>query len=170
MAAETRGRGAGDFLVRFLASGGFVSYIPARLTGFKKYTGSGLAGTVVALALAPFLPQNPLAYAAFCAAFLPFSVWIAGLAAESYGVHDDPRIVIDEIIGYWLALAFIERTVFNMAAAFVLFRVLDTLKPWPIRVLDRKVGGGFGIIIDDVLAGAEANLLTRLAALAFLKI
>lgn len=159
---------AGNFLIRFLASGGFVSYIPARLTGFKKFTGSGLAGTLLALALVPFLPEDRTGFAVFCLAFLPFSVWIAGLASAVYATHDDPRIVIDEVIGYWTALMFLERTPFNLAAAFVLFRALDTLKPWPIKKLEASVGGGFGIIIDDVLAGAEANLLTRLAAKIFL--
>jgi len=159
---------AKDFIFRFLASGGFVSYIPAKLTGFKKFTGSGMAGTLVALALAPFLPADKTHYALFCLAFLPFSVWVAGRASESYGTHDDPRIVIDEIIGYWIALLFLERTVFNLAAAFVLFRALDTLKPWPIKKLETSFRGGFGIIMDDVLAGAEANLLARLAALIFL--
>jgi phosphatidylglycerophosphatase A len=154
-----------DFLVRFLASGGFVSYIPARLTGFKKFTGSGMAGTLVALLLVPFLPEDRTLFAVFCLAFLPFSVWIAGLASASYGTHDDPRIVIDEVIGYWTALLFLERTPFNLAAAFVFFRALDTLKPWPIKKLETSVRGGFGIIIDDVLAGIEANLLTRLASL-----
>lgn len=156
---------AKDFLVRFLASGGFVSYIPARLTGFKKFTGSGMAGTLLALLLVPFLPEDPAAFAALCLAFLPFSVWIAGLASASYGTHDDPRIVIDEVIGYWTALLFLERTPFNIAAAFIFFRALDTLKPWPIKKLETSVRGGFGIIIDDVLAGLEANLLTRLASL-----
>ncbi|MBI4351519.1 MAG: phosphatidylglycerophosphatase A [Elusimicrobia bacterium] len=153
-----------DLAIRFLASGGFISYVPAKITGFRKFTGSGLAGTLVALALAPFLPENRAAYALFCLAFLPFSVWIADLASKSYGTHDDPRIVIDEIIGYWLALLFLDRSPFNLAAAFIFFRALDTLKPWPINKLETSVRGGFGIIIDDALAGLEANLLTRLAA------
>jgi len=156
------------FLIRFLASGGFISYVPARLTGFKKFTGSGMAGTLLALALVPFLPEGRTSFALFCLIFLPFSVWIADLASKSYGTHDDPRIVIDEMIGYWTALLFIDRTPFNLAAAFIIFRALDTLKPWPINKLEAGVPGGFGIIIDDVLAGAEANLLTRLAVLVFL--
>jgi phosphatidylglycerophosphatase A len=159
---------ARDFIFRFLASGAFVSYIPAKLTGFKKFTGSGMAGTLLALALAPFLPEDRTAYALFCLAFLPFSIWVAGRASDSFGTHDDPRIVIDEIIGYWIALLFMERTLFNMGAAFVLFRALDTLKPWPIKKLETSFCGGFGIIMDDVLAGAEANLLTRLAVLILL--
>ena len=156
-----------DFGARFLASGGFVSYIPARLTGFKKFTGSGMAGTLLALALVPFLPEGG-SFALFCLAFLPFSVWIASLASRSYGTHDDPRIVIDEIIGFWTAILFLPRTPFHLAAAFIFFRALDTLKPWPIKRLETTFSGGFGIIVDDLLAGAEANLLARLAALIFL--
>ncbi len=157
-----------DFAVKFLASGAFVSYLPARLTRFRKFTGSGFAGTVLAVALVPLLPSDPAVFAAFCLAFLPFSVWIAGLASDLYATHDDPRIVIDEIIGYWTALLFLPRTGFHLAAAFVLFRALDTLKPWPIKRLETSVAGGFGIIIDDVLAGLEANLLVRLAAKLFI--
>lgn len=154
---------ARDFAFRFLASGGFVSYIPARLTGFKKFTGSGFAGTLLALAVTPFLPEGR-AFALFCLAFLPFSVWVAGRASESYGTHDDPRIVIDEVIGYWTAVLFLDRTLFNLLAAFVAFRALDTLKPWPIKRLETSFRGGFGIIIDDVAAGIGANILARLAA------
>jgi phosphatidylglycerophosphatase A len=157
-----------EMAARFLASGFFISYLPAKLTGNKKFTGAGLAGTALALALLPLLPEDPALFAAFCLAFLPFSVWIADLASASYATHDDPRIVIDEVIGYWTAILFMRRTPFNLAAAFVLFRALDTLKPWPIKKLETAVAGGFGIIIDDVLAGAEANLLARLAARIFL--
>ena len=157
-----------DFLVRFLASGGFISYIPAALTGFKKFTGSGLAGTFLALLLTPLLPENRIVFALLLLAFLPFSIWIAGLAERSYGVHDDPRIVIDEMAGYCVSILFMDRTPFNLAAAFILFRALDTLKPWPIKKLETSLSGGFGIIMDDVLAGAEANLLTRLVAMAVL--
>lgn len=156
-----------DFIFRFLASGGFISYIPARITGFKKFTGSGMAGSLLALALVPFLPEGK-SFAVFCLLFLPFSVWIAARASASYGTHDDPRIVIDEVIGLWTALLFLDRTPFNLAAAFIFFRALDTLKPWPIKKLETSFPGGFGIIMDDVLAGAEANLLARLAVLVFL--
>jgi len=157
-----------DFFIRFLASGGFISYIPAALTGFKKFTGSGLAGTFLALLLTPLLPEGRCTFALFLLAFIPFSIWIAGLAERSFGVHDDPRIVIDEMAGYWTAILFMDRTPFNLIAAFILFRALDTLKPWPIKKLETSLSGGFGIIMDDVLAGAEANLLTRLAVMIFL--
>lgn len=152
-----------DFALRFLASGAFISYIPARLTGFKKFTGSGLAGTALALLLVPLMPEGRTAFTLFLAAFVPFSVWVAGEAEKSYATHDDPRIVIDEIAGYWTAILWLPRDPFNLACAFVLFRALDSLKPWPIRKLE-AAGGGFGIIMDDVAAGVLANLLTRLAA------
>lgn len=157
-----------DFLIKFLASGGFISHLPARLTGYKKFTGSGFAGTLVALALAPFMPENKWFFAALLAAFLPFSVWIAGRAEKLYGNHDDPRIVIDEIAGYWTAILFMDRTLFNLGAAFVFFRLLDTFKPWPIKSMETRFSGGFAIIVDDVLAGAEANVLTLLAASLYL--
>ena len=157
-----------DTVIRFLASGGFVSYIPARLTGFKKFTGSGFAGTSLALLLSPLLPDDKAFFGFFLMACLPPAVWIAGRAERSYAVHDDPRIVIDEIIGYWTAILFLDRTPFNLACSFILFRALDTLKPWPIKKLEASPGGGFGIIIDDVVAGLEANLLTRLGGVLFL--
>jgi phosphatidylglycerophosphatase A len=152
-----------DFAVRFLASGAFVSYIPARLTGFKKFTGSGLAGTALALLLTPLLPSGRVPFALFALAFLPFSVWIASLAEKSFASHDDPRIVIDEIIGYWTALLFLDLTPASLLAAFVFFRAFDSLKPWPIKKLETSLPGGFGIIMDDVAAGVMANICTRLA-------
>jgi phosphatidylglycerophosphatase A len=150
---------------RFLASGFYISYIPAALTGFKKFTGSGLFGTALGLLLVPLLPAENLSFLLFLILFFFFAVWAAGVAETSYGVHDDPRIVIDEILGYWVAVAFLEKTLFNLAAAFIFFRILDTLKPWPIRKIDRMAGGGFGIIVDDVLAAVAANLLVRVLTL-----
>ncbi|MCX5785811.1 MAG: phosphatidylglycerophosphatase A [Elusimicrobia bacterium] len=146
---------------RFLASGFYISYIPAALTGFRKFTGSGLFGTALGLLLVPLLPAENRDFLLFLTLFFFFAVWVAGLAEASFGVHDDPRIVIDEILGYWVAVAFLDKTIFNLAAAFVLFRILDTLKPWPIKKIDQTVGGGFGIIIDDVLAAVAANLMVR---------
>ncbi|MBU2574377.1 MAG: phosphatidylglycerophosphatase A [Elusimicrobia bacterium] len=148
-------------ITEFLATGFFISYIPAKLTGFKKFTGAGLFGTALALSLVPFLPKSGLNYAVFLAVFLFFSIKVAGSAAALYGTHDDPRIVIDEMIGYWVAVAFMEKTIFSLTSAFIFFRIIDTLKPWPIKKLEHNMTGGFGIIFDDVLAGVEANILTR---------
>lgn len=152
-------------LTEFLATGFFISYIPARLTGFRKFTGAGLFGTALALLFVPFLPDSGPWYGAFLAASIAVSVKVAGDASALYGTHDDPRIVIDEVVGYWTAVAFMEKTIFNLTSAFIFFRIIDTLKPWPIKKLERGMPGGYGIIFDDVLAGIEANVLTRVLVL-----
>jgi len=67
--------------------------------------------------------------------------------------------VVDEIVGQWLA--FLPVANFDLlwfVTAFALFRLFDVLKPWPIRVLDRRIKGGFGVMLDDVLAGIFAAL------------
>jgi len=149
-------------LIEFLATGFFISLIPERLTGFRKFTGAGFMGTALAFLMLPLLPAGYTAYGVFLAIFIIFSVKVADRASRIYGTHDDPRIVIDEIAGYWIAAAFMERTIFSLTTAFIFFRILDTLKPWPIKKLEQNLAGGFGIVFDDALAGLEANLLTRL--------
>ncbi|HBB68323.1 MAG: hypothetical protein A2X28_01600 [Elusimicrobia bacterium GWA2_56_46] len=151
-----------DKLVEFLATGFYISLIPGKLTGFRKFTGAGFMGTALAVLLTPFLPESGPACGVFLAAFFFLSVRTAGRASRLYGTHDDPRIVIDEVLGYWIAVAFMERTIFSLTSAFIFFRILDTLKPWPIKKLETNLAGGFGIVFDDALAGIEANLLTRL--------
>jgi len=151
-----------DVFAVFMATGFFISLIPKKLTGFKKFTGAGFLGTILAFLLTPFLPEGNLAYGIFLAAFFFFSVKTADAASRIYGTHDDPRIVIDEVAGYWIATAFMERTIFSLTSAFVFFRILDTLKPWPIKKLEKEIAGGLGIVCDDALAGLEANLFTRL--------
>ncbi|MCK5582777.1 MAG: phosphatidylglycerophosphatase A, partial [Elusimicrobiales bacterium] len=94
-----------------------------------------------------------------------FSIWTAQRTSDTYKTKDDPRIVIDEILGYWIAIAFLPRTMPFLLAAFILFRALDTLKPWPINFFEKKFSGGFGIIVDDVVAAIEVNLIIRLAIL-----
>jgi len=79
-------------------------------------------------------------------------VQLCGHVSRKLGVHDHGGIVWDEMVGYWLAAAFVPLHWPWLLAAFLLFRVFDILKPWPIRQLDKKVSGGFGIMIDDVVA------------------
>jgi phosphatidylglycerophosphatase A len=79
-------------------------------------------------------------------------VGLCGHVSRKLGVHDHGGIVWDEMVGYWLAAAFVPLQWPWLLAAFVLFRIFDIFKPWPIRQLDEKVSGGFGIMIDDVVA------------------
>jgi phosphatidylglycerophosphatase A len=83
-----------------------------------------------------------------------------------YDVGDDPAIVIDEFVGLWLALLAVPRAWLPAVGGFLLFRLFDIWKPWPVRVADRRVPGALGVMLDDVLAGAMALLVLQLALLA----
>lgn len=90
-------------------------------------------------------------------AALLFAVGWRAADAELPGDDSDPGwIVVDEVVGMWITLAAIPLGVFWIAAAFGLFRLFDIVKPWPVSVADRNVGGGLGVMLDDVLAGVYA--------------
>ncbi|MEQ9348822.1 MAG: phosphatidylglycerophosphatase A [Thalassospira sp.] len=91
-------------------------------------------------------------------------VWAAHQYSYLLGIHDAGEIVIDEVVGQWMCLMVIPLgagwiDIIWLLAAFIAFRFFDILKPWPIRWVDRRVGGGFGIMFDDVLAGAFAMIV-----------
>ena len=91
------------------------------------------------------------------AAVVAVGVWICGASARRLGVHDHPGIVLDEVAGLLLtALAVPEKSFFWFSLAFVLFRIFDILKPWPIRDVDHRLGGGTGIMLDDLMAAVYA--------------
>ncbi len=92
-------------------------------------------------------------------AIVAAGVWLCGESARRLGVHDHGGIVWDEIAGMYLVLFFAPSTVYGWIAAFVLFRVMDIVKPWPIRDLDHSIGGGLGIMLDDLAAALYAALL-----------
>jgi phosphatidylglycerophosphatase A len=89
-------------------------------------------------------------------------VWICGESARRIGVHDHGGIVWDEIAGMYLTLFVVPVSVTGFVVAFVLFRVMDIVKPWPIRDLDHRIHGGLGIMLDDLLAALYAALLLAL--------
>ena len=93
------------------------------------------------------------------AAAFVFGVWLCGLSARKIGVHDHGGIVWDEIVGMYLTLLAAPPGAVGWLAAFVLFRVFDILKPWPIRDLDHRLRGGLGIMLDDLVAALYAALL-----------
>lgn len=92
-------------------------------------------------------------------------IWICGKCADDIGVHDHPAIVWDEFAGFLITMLFIEPTIINVIVGFALFRFFDIVKPWPIGYLDRKVRGGFGIMLDDVIAGLFALAVLHLIQL-----
>jgi phosphatidylglycerophosphatase A len=124
----------------------------------------GTAGTLVAIPLYLAVADlSLLHYSLFVAITALLGIWICGMASGQLQVHDHPGIVWDEFVGYWITLWAVPVDWVWMLAGFVVFRILDIAKPWPIGHLDRKVGGGFGIMIDDVLAGVMACATLHLA-------
>jgi len=114
----------------------------------------GTTGTLVAIPFAIAMKTMPAA-GFWVVLLLMFFVGIeiCTRVSRNLGVHDHGGIVWDEIVGYCLSIAFVPLQWQWFLAAFLLFRFFDIYKPWPIRQLDRKVSGGLGIMIDDVVAG-----------------
>lgn len=89
-------------------------------------------------------------------------VWICQQASLATGFHDHGGIVWDEIVGYLVAVFLIPFSWTALVLAFVLFRLFDIIKPWPISWVDKHVSGGFGIMIDDILAGVASCIVLHL--------
>ncbi len=139
----------------FLSPGNFLAF------GF----GAGLApiapGTFGTLAAIPFfLLLNSLGPFFYLAALLVSFIAGVGLcarAAESLNAHDHPGIVWDEMVGLWVALFLLPFSWSALLLGFILFRLFDIAKPWPIYLIDRRLGGGMGIMLDDIVAGIFTN-------------
>jgi phosphatidylglycerophosphatase A len=120
----------------------------------------GTAGTLLAVPFAYALKTlDPTLMWLLLAGMFLLGVWVCGMASRKLGVHDHGGIVFDEMLGYWLTVALVPTGWMWMAAGFLLFRFFDIVKPWPIRLLDQTVPGGFGIMLDDVLAAGYAMLI-----------
>jgi phosphatidylglycerophosphatase A len=144
-------------LVIVLATAGGVGYAPIA---------SGTVGSLVALPLVPWLARVrdgswPLALAIFVAIVL-VAIWAAGRAEIVFGGKDHSRIVIDEVAGMATAALFAPATWTAAVLAFFTFRLFDVLKPFPADAIDRHGRGGFGVVGDDLVAGAYAGLVTRI--------
>lgn len=143
----------------------FLLAHPAHFLAFG--LGSGLApvapGTFGTLAALPFWYLIGgmgfyLQLAVIGFAFL-LGIWFCDVASKNLGVHDHGGIVWDEFVGVWITLVFVPFNWLNLLVGFSLFRFFDVIKPWPIKWFDSKVHGGFGIMIDDVIAGLFAGVV-----------
>jgi phosphatidylglycerophosphatase A len=153
-------------------SAAFVFKNPVHLLAFG--FGSGLApkapgtfGTVVAVILYLLLAALPtLHYLLLILLSFLLGIYLCHKTAADLQTHDHPGIVWDEFVGYWISMIAAPAGWQWVVTGFVLFRLFDIAKPWPIGWLDRKLQGGFGIMLDDVLAGFYAlvgmQLLARL--------
>jgi phosphatidylglycerophosphatase A len=144
-------------LVIFLASAGYIGYIPVASGTFGSLVGIPLFWGFDVLRLAS-VPLYLLTYAGLVAA----ACWIAGLANAYLNEHDSHKIVIDEVVGYLAATLFLAPTWSHALWAFVIFRALDVIKPFPANYIDAHFPGGYGVTLDDVVSGVYTNLALRL--------
>ncbi len=125
----------------------------------------GTWGSLVGLGIGYLFLQLPMPTTILISAAIIvtiISIYAIGIIEKSTGVHDAPEIVIDEFAGQWLAmvpLAVNGITLSSLIASFILFRIFDIIKPWPIIWLDKKVSGGFGVMVDDLVAGIIAAVV-----------
>lgn len=136
-------------LAIFWATGAFLGYIPVA---------PGTFGTILGIIL--FLLTNPLTMELQILLFLLsllFALFSTKIAIDHFGKEDPSQVVIDEILGIWLALLFFESNLKNIALAFIFFRIFDIIKPFPVGYIDRKLKGAWGVICDDLAAGMMAK-------------
>ncbi len=139
-----------DNIILFFATGTGLGYSPFA---------SGTVGTLWGIPLALLVDKLGLYYGiALLFIFLAFSVYISYKAIPLLGSGDPGAVVIDEIIGYGFAFFLLPVTAINIIMVFILFRIFDILKPFPANWAESNLPGGWGVVMDDVMAGVYANL------------
>ena len=148
-----------DKPVLFMATGCFVGYIPVA---------PGTFGSAAAIPLCYLFGRWPLWVCALAVGlFVAMAIWVAGKAESLLGSTDPGCIVIDEIAGMLVTFLAIPLTPVTALTGFLVFRGFDILKPFPIRRVEAMLSGGAGIVLDDVVAGAFANVALRFWLLLF---
>ncbi len=141
-------------LFTFIATGAYFGYSPYA---------PGTIGTLWGAAIVFLTASCPLYIkAAIMAASFVVSVIAAGQAEKFFAEKDPPQIVCDEVCGFLVSFFLIPFTVFNLILAFILFRFFDIVKPYPVNFIDKRLGNGLGITLDDVMAGVYANIAARI--------
>jgi len=122
---------------------------------------SGTAGSLVGLGIYA-IPgfENPPVMILACFLVFVLGIKAAELMEKRYG-HDPAEVTIDEVLGMWISLLFLPKTLVIAVAAFLIFRILDVIKPWPARKFD-NVRGGFGILMDDAVVALYTNIMIHI--------
>ncbi len=123
----------------------------------------GTWGTIATLPVVYLLSlAGPLIYMPVVLLLLPLGIVASELYVSKFDKPDAPEIVIDEAVGFLIAMAWLPMTWQSLLIGFILFRTLDILKPFPISWVDQKIKGGVGVMADDVLAGIIVNVMMQL--------
>ena len=158
--------------LKFFATGAYISYLPTAILKGRKNTGAGLLGTLEGLILfLLFMPANSWHYFICLAVFIWFSIYVSQKVSFGEGVKDNPKIIIDEIAGFFTAMAFLPRQFYVILLAFIIFRVFDAIKPafikraesfgqnLPLELKEKYYMDGASIVLDDILAGVITNII-----------
>lgn len=139
-----------------VATGGGLGFAPVASGTFGT-----LAGVPVALVVAAIARTSPtLAFVTFLA-LVALAVVVAGEAERLFDELDCGKIVVDEVAGFAATMLFLPADVPTLVGGFLLFRLFDVWKPWPASWCDRELGGGPGVVLDDVVSGIYANFALR---------
>jgi phosphatidylglycerophosphatase A len=142
-----------DKLVIVLATGCYAGYVPKA---------PGTAGSLVAIPLCYVISKfSPAQATVFVFLFIGLAVWVSSAAEKLFDEKDSGLIVIDEMAGMAITLFFIPWTVTSVVFGFLLFRIMDIIKPFPIRKVESRLSSGWGVVGDDVLAGIYAHVILR---------
>jgi phosphatidylglycerophosphatase A len=148
-----------NYFIVMLATGFGVGYSPIA---------PGTMGTLLSIPIYLFLSQIPSPlYELTLLTFFFLASWISEQAQKYWATKDDQRIVIDEMMGFLITMLWIPRTIFFISMGFILFRFFDILKPFPIRRLEKRWKGGFGVVLDDVAAGVYVNIILQIISYYF---
>ncbi len=123
----------------------------------------GTAGTLVGIPVYMVFSRFPWPlYLLSVIAFSLFAVYVSQEAERIYNEKDPPRIVIDEIAGFQVTMFLVAPTVWHILLGFIIFRIFDIIKPFPIRLCERSFPGGYGVVGDDIVAGIYGNVILLL--------
>ncbi len=149
-----RTKTAPERLIAVLASGLGLGYIPLI---------PGTFGTLLGIPICLlFFLGGWVVYASATVLLTAGCIWLAGRADRVFGTHDSRHVVVDEICGFLVAMAFVTPGIVTIGIGFVLFRLFDITKPFPAGYIDKKVPGGWGVMLDDIAAGVYANVALRI--------
>jgi phosphatidylglycerophosphatase A len=122
----------------------------------------GTVGTLLAIPFYLLLQNLPLdLYLMFLLVFTLFSIWISDRISREIHYHDHPGMNLDEFVGFFVTMIGAPHGFAWVIVGFLLFRLFDIWKPWPIDIIDEKVHGGFGMILDDIFAGIFAMIMVQ---------
>ena len=141
-------------IILFLATASYTGYAPKA---------PGTFGTLWGVVIAYFISGlGPLPQAIIILGILVLSIYVSGEAARIFNQKDPSRVTIDEVSGVLFAFFLIPFTPVNAIFVFLLFRIFDILKPWPASKIDKELGGGAGIVLDDVASGIYVNIIAHI--------